>query len=78
MQPHGPNTSTSGLIQSSTQEELLEQFSGWGSDVQAMLKCIEKPSKWYVHGIYPPMRTYVKNKIALIGDAVSFLSFFNM
>ena len=66
------------LIHSATQDELLEQFSGWGPDVQAMMKCLEKPSKWYIHGIYPPMQTYVKNKIALIGDAVSLLSRFSL
>jgi salicylate hydroxylase len=74
MLPIGPNADTSSWVQPTTQEELLELYSGWGSDVQTIIKCIEKPSKWYVHGIYPPLQTYVKNKIALIGDAVS-LSF---
>jgi len=51
------------------QEELLQVFKGWGSDVMGILKCITKPSKWHIHVVYPPLDSYVKGRIALIGDA---------
>jgi len=52
-----------------SQDELLQVYEGWGSDVIRVLKCIAKPSKWYIHVVYPPLDSYVKGRIALIGDA---------
>lgn len=36
----------------------------------ALLGCIQKPSKWSLHAVYPPLETYVSGNIALIGDSV--------
>jgi len=34
-----------------------------------ILKCIDKPRKWYIHVVLPPLDSYVKGRVALIGDA---------
>ncbi|KIM88945.1 hypothetical protein PILCRDRAFT_245641 [Piloderma croceum F 1598] len=52
-----------------SKQDLLDEFSGWGSDVMALLGCIQKPSKWSLHAVYPPLETYVSGNIALIGDS---------
>ena len=51
--------------------ELIEEYSGWGSDVQNILKCVEKPSVWSIHFVQPPLENYTRGAVALIGDAVS-------
>jgi salicylate hydroxylase len=53
-----------------SEQDLLDEFSGWGSDVMALLGCIRNPSKWSIHAVYPPLETYVSGNIALIGDSV--------
>ncbi|OCH96428.1 FAD/NAD(P)-binding domain-containing protein [Obba rivulosa] len=52
-----------------SQEELQKAYEGWGPDVVNILKCIEKPSKWSIHVVYPLLETYTKGRIALLGDA---------
>ena len=56
----------------STQEELLREYEGWGSDVLKVLGCIQKPNKWMIHVVHPPLHSYVKDRVALLGDAVGF------
>lgn len=51
------------------QQELLDSFDGWGHDVQAMLKYMKSPGKWCIHAL-TPLDTFVRGKIALVGDAV--------
>ncbi|EGO00194.1 hypothetical protein SERLA73DRAFT_107208 [Serpula lacrymans var. lacrymans S7.3] len=51
-----------------TQEEFLQCYAGWEPEVETMLKCIEKPSRWAIHHL-EPLPFYVKDNIALIGDA---------
>jgi hypothetical protein len=53
-----------------SEQDLLDEFSGWGSDVMALLGCIRKPSKWSIHAVHPPLEAYVSGNIALIGDSV--------
>ncbi|OBZ79798.1 Salicylate hydroxylase [Grifola frondosa] len=56
-------------VERASQEELLKEYEGWGSDVPALLGCIQAPSKWSIHVVYPPLETYVRGRIALLGDA---------
>ncbi|OSX66927.1 hypothetical protein POSPLADRAFT_1072093 [Postia placenta MAD-698-R-SB12] len=51
------------------QEEMLKEYEGWGNDVIGLLSCIPKPSKWFIHVVHPPLESYVKGRIALVGDA---------
>ena len=54
-----------------SREELLKEYEGWGPDVINTLSCIHAPSKWWIHVVYPPLETYTKGRVAVLGDAVS-------
>ncbi|KAI0697527.1 FAD/NAD-P-binding domain-containing protein [Cytidiella melzeri] len=57
------------LVVPVTKEEMLKEYEGWGSDVIGILSCVEDPNKWYINVVYPPLQSYVKGKVALLGDA---------
>ncbi|TFY80957.1 hypothetical protein EWM64_g3057 [Hericium alpestre] len=52
-----------------SKDELLSQFSDWGDDARMVLQFIENPTKWSLHGLYPPLPSFVTGRVALIGDA---------
>ncbi|TFY55993.1 hypothetical protein EVG20_g9106 [Dentipellis fragilis] len=52
-----------------SREEVLGHFKGWNRDAVKIIESIEQPTKWYVHGLYPPLESFVKGRVALIGDA---------
>lgn len=58
-------------VQPATQEEMLAEYDGWGPDVIRLLQCIPNPDKWSINVLYPPLQSYSRANIALIGDAVS-------
>lgn len=58
-------------VENVDQQEMLDAFEGSGDDLIAILKHITKPSRWALHTVYPPLETYVKDRIVLVGDAVS-------
>ena len=55
-----------------TTEELLSYFpeSDFAPEIRNLLKCIEKPTKWYMNIVHPHLDTYSKGRVALLGDAV--------
>lgn len=54
-----------------SKEELLKEFEDWGSEARVVLGSAETFNKWFVEVLYPHLETYVKGRIALLGDAVS-------
>ncbi|KAH9858330.1 FAD/NAD-P-binding domain-containing protein [Lenzites betulinus] len=57
-------------VQEVSKDELKGVYEGWGPDIAAILECMpEKPSKWSIHVVHPPLDTYVKGLVALLGDA---------
>ncbi|RDB28544.1 Salicylate hydroxylase [Hypsizygus marmoreus] len=52
-----------------SQDEMLEVYSGWGDDATTLLKQIKNPSKWFLHYLHPPLKSYVRRKVVLVGDA---------
>ena len=52
------------------QQELIDEYSGWGNDAKIILQHIKQPSRWSIHTVYPPLETFVNGKIVLVGDAV--------
>ncbi|KAH8119270.1 FAD/NAD-binding domain-containing protein [Phellopilus nigrolimitatus] len=51
-----------------SKQELLGCYAGWEPEVQDILQCIERPTKWALHELHPlPM--YVSGKVALVGDS---------
>ncbi|KAL0951681.1 hypothetical protein HGRIS_008360 [Hohenbuehelia grisea] len=55
-------------VQAVTNEELMNDFQGWGSDVVSLLSCMHTPSRWSIHGL-SPLSSYVRGKVVLIGDS---------
>lgn len=56
------------VTQASTQE-LLEVFDDCGPEVKKLLSLIEKPKKWAIHSVDPPLDNFSRGSVALIGDA---------
>uniref|UniRef100_A0A8H8CPH5 FAD-binding domain-containing protein n=1 Tax=Psilocybe cubensis TaxID=181762 RepID=A0A8H8CPH5_PSICU len=57
-------------VQDVDQEELLKAYEPeFGGDILAIIRLMTRPKRWALHMIYPPLKTYVKDRIALIGDA---------
>lgn len=52
-----------------TRAELLSTYDGWGRDAILLLECLETPSAWSIHAVDPPLETYVRGRVALLGDA---------
>ena len=52
-------------------KELMDQFEDYGSNIRGVLSCIDKPNKWYISVVYPHLKTFVRGRVALLGDAVS-------
>ena len=55
---------------------MLADFADCGtenSDTKKLLRAIINPTKWFLHAVHPPLDTFVKDKVALVGDAVSLL-----
>ena len=52
------------------EEELVKHFEDWGYDVVTLLGRVRNPSRWSIHVVYPPIDSYVRGRVALIGDAV--------
>jgi salicylate hydroxylase len=63
-------------VESVDQKELLNAYKGCGSEVSAMLQNMKSPSRWSIHTLYPPLDTYIKDRVVLIGDAVSKVPYF--
>ena len=61
-------------VEAVSKDVLFKEYEGWGPDVEALLQCMpEKPGKWSIHVVHPPVESFAKGRIALLGDAVSFL-----
>ncbi|KAI0639949.1 FAD/NAD-P-binding domain-containing protein [Trametes polyzona] len=57
-------------VELSTKEELKKVYEGWGPDISILLDHMpEQPSKWSIHVVHPPLESYSKGRIALLGDA---------
>ncbi|KAH9485580.1 Salicylate hydroxylase [Psilocybe cubensis] len=65
-------------VQDVDQEELLKAYEPeFGGDILAIIRLMTRPKRWALHMIYPPLKTYVKDRIALIGDADAFVMYDN-
>lgn len=57
-------------IEEVSRQSMLDDFSGWGDDVVLMINSLDSASKWSIHAVNPPLPTFSKDGIVLIGDAV--------
>ncbi|ESK92134.1 salicylate hydroxylase [Moniliophthora roreri MCA 2997] len=56
-------------VESVSDEELKAHFKGWGPDAQIILDHLKNPSKWSIHACMPPLQSYVRDRVVLVGDA---------
>ncbi|CDO73093.1 hypothetical protein BN946_scf185007.g147 [Trametes cinnabarina] len=57
-------------VEQVSREEVKREYEGWGPDVSILIDNMpEKPSKWSIHVVHPPLESYVKDRVALLGDA---------
>ena len=47
----------------------MAEFSDFGPDIRRLLSCIAAPSLWRIHALSPPLETFVRGRVALLGDA---------
>ena len=58
--------------------KLASAFESWGRDIQILARCMDQNvSAWPLFGTWPPLPVYVKGRVALLGDAVSFFFLLN-
>jgi len=50
--------------------EIQEIFNDWGRDARIIIDHMENPSRWSIHFLEPPLKSYVNGKVVLVGDAV--------
>lgn len=63
------NTSFNGpWVSVSEREEMVSPFAHWEPEVEALLSCVDKPTRWAVHTV-GPLRDFISGRVALIGDA---------
>ncbi|OAX30898.1 FAD/NAD(P)-binding domain-containing protein, partial [Rhizopogon vinicolor AM-OR11-026] len=67
--PEGTEIPGSQWVTSASTQELLEAFDDCGPEVKKILSLIEKPSKWAIHSVDPPLEKFSRGSVALIGDA---------
>ncbi|KAG7099744.1 hypothetical protein E1B28_001559 [Marasmius oreades] len=56
-------------VQAVTHEELKSNFADWGPDGQIIVDHLKNPSKWSIHACIPPLQSYVRERVVLVGDA---------
>ncbi|THV01451.1 FAD/NAD(P)-binding domain-containing protein [Dendrothele bispora CBS 962.96] len=56
-------------VNPSSQSELKNYYKEFGSDVMIILDHMKVPSKWSVHAFHPPLESFVKDGVVLVGDA---------
>ena len=55
-------------------QELQDAFKDWGNDPRKILSYVTNPSRYSIHTVDPPLESYVKNRVVIVGDAVSCLT----
>jgi salicylate hydroxylase len=50
-------------------EELLTLYSEFGPDAKILLSCLPRPSAWSIHAVSPFLESFVRGRVALVGDA---------
>ncbi|KAF2011599.1 mannitol 1-phosphate dehydrogenase [Aaosphaeria arxii CBS 175.79] len=55
-------------VVTTSKEEMVADFEGWGKTVQDIVGAMEKPDIWALF-MHPPAKTYYKGRVCLLGDA---------
>ena len=52
-----------------SKQAILDSFADCGPDVKKLLSLLGPCSRWCIHAVDPPLTSYVKGHIALVGDS---------
>ncbi|RXW18740.1 hypothetical protein EST38_g7103 [Candolleomyces aberdarensis] len=67
--PHLEGTTFPGLwVETIPNDELLAAHEGWEPELQAILQCIDRPSRWAIH-MAQPLKSWVDGNVCLLGDS---------
>ncbi|EIW83983.1 FAD/NAD(P)-binding domain-containing protein [Coniophora puteana RWD-64-598 SS2] len=50
-------------------QEIFDAFKGCGSDVHKIISLLKDPRRWAIHLLDPTLSSFVRDNIALVGDA---------
>ncbi|KAF9554206.1 salicylate hydroxylase [Agrocybe pediades] len=50
-------------------KEIVGGWESWGDEVQAIVSHLRNPSRWSIHTLHPPLKTYVSKRVVLVGDS---------
>ncbi|KAF4620967.1 hypothetical protein D9613_001259 [Agrocybe pediades] len=50
-------------------QEVVDGYSDWEGDGKIIASHLENPSRWSIHTLYPPLESFVKDRVVLVGDA---------
>ncbi|KAH9897890.1 FAD/NAD-P-binding domain-containing protein [Cubamyces lactineus] len=57
-------------VEQVSRDEVKKVYEGMGPDVTVLLEHMpERPSKWSIHVVHPPLESYAKGRVAVLGDA---------
>ncbi len=51
--------------------ELQDHFKEWSRDARIIVDHMGACSKWFIHALNPPLGSYSRDRVVLVGDAVS-------
>ncbi|KDQ57219.1 hypothetical protein JAAARDRAFT_157371 [Jaapia argillacea MUCL 33604] len=60
---HGP-----WVAKNQSREDFERDFEGWETEVQDLIKCVEKPLLWSIH-VARPLPSFAHKRVAIMGDA---------
>lgn len=63
-----PTWDSDAWVVHTTKEEMLSDFSGWGTNVRNIISLMQKPDIWALFD-HPPAKSYFKGRVCLLGDA---------
>ncbi|KAI0756243.1 FAD/NAD(P)-binding domain-containing protein [Daedaleopsis nitida] len=68
--PFGPQKEGTPWVTKCSKDVLYEEYKGFGPDVAALLSLMpDEPSQWSIHVVDPPLESYARDRVALLGDA---------
>ena len=56
-------------VMPAAEQEILDAYEDGGVQVQKLLSLIRNPRKWSIHALDPPLDSFVRGHIVLVGDA---------
>ncbi|PBK76907.1 salicylate hydroxylase [Armillaria solidipes] len=56
-------------VAATSDRELQDHFQEWGRDARIIVDHMGACSKWFIHALNPPLGSYSRGRVVLIGDA---------